>query len=363
VNAGNDVFGDQVVIKWSRKKMSVFCSDGHYFVFDAGQLDSVIMLQGYWRYCYNDNTGLANAYIAREQGGTDIMNANPKPGTIIIKGGYGSSGNEINNPLQFTYLRPISPAVLSKKFSILAHRSGGRTSDHLPVSENCLAMINFTEGLGSTGIEIDVQLTSDGIPVLYHDADLNIRLTQKGPLSGPIKDFTYTQLFYLVRLIHGEHLPTLRDALIFTVDSTLITDVYLDMKEKVPTMSAVVPIQKEMLQRAKDKGRDLHIYIGLPSTDAINDFMNQPDYKNIPSLCELTTDDVQNLNSMVWAPRFTLGTQNDLVDQMHSQGRLAWTWTLDNVDWIRQFISDGHFDGILTNYPFVVGYYHYIREN
>jgi len=25
VNAGNDLFGDQVVIKWSRKKMSVFC--------------------------------------------------------------------------------------------------------------------------------------------------------------------------------------------------------------------------------------------------------------------------------------------------------------------------------------------------
>ncbi len=363
VSAGNDVFGDQVVIKWSRKKMSVFCSDGHYFVFDVGQLDSVIMLQGYWRYCYNDNTGAATAYIAREQGGTDIVNANPHPGTIIIKGGYGSSGNEINNPLQFNYLRPISPALLSKKFSILAHRSGGRTSDHLPVSENSLAMINFTEGLGSTGIEIDVQLTSDGIPVLYHDADLNIRLTQKGPLSGPIKDFTYTQLFYLVRLIHGEHLPTLRDALIFTVDSTLITDVYLDMKEKVPTMSAVVPIQKEMLQRAKDKGRDLHIYIGLPSTDAINDFMNQPDYKNIPSLCELTTDDVQNLNSMVWAPRFTLGTQNDLVAQMHSQGRLAWTWTLDNEDWIREYLNDGHFDGILTNYPFVVGYYHYIREN
>jgi len=363
VAAGNNLFGDQVVIKWSRKKMSVFCSDGHYFVFDVGQLDSVIMLQGYWRYCYNDNTGLANAYIAREQGGRDIMNANPDHGTIIIKGGYGSSGNEINNSLQFNYLRPISPALLSKKFSILAHRSGGRTSDHLPVSENSLAMINFTEGLGSTGIEVDVQLTSDGIPVLYHDADLNIRLTQKGVLSGPIQNFTYTQLYYLVSLIHGEHIPTLRDALMFTVDSTLITDVYLDMKEKVPTMSAVVPIQKEMLQRAADKGRDLHIYIGIPSTDAINDFMNQPDYKNIPSLCELTTDDVQNLNSMVWAPRFTLGTQNDLVAQMHSQGRLAWTWTLDNVDWIKEFISDGNFDGILTNYPFVVGYYHYIREN
>jgi glycerophosphoryl diester phosphodiesterase len=66
---------------------------------------------------------------------------------------------------------------------------------------------------------------------------------------------------------------------------------------------------------------------------------------------------------MVWAPRWTQGTQNELVALMHSQGRIAWTWTLDNVNWIQEFISEGNFDGILTNYPFLVGYYHYIREN
>ena len=222
-------------------------------------------------------------------------------------------------------------------------------------------MINFTEGLGSTGIEIDVQLTKDSIPVLYHDADLNIRLTQKGPLSGPIKDFSYLQLLYMVRLIHGERIPTLREALLFVVDSTLLTDVYLDMKEKVPSMSSVIPIQQEMIQRAKDKGRELNIYIGLPSQDAIDDFMNQPGYQDIPSLCELTTDDVVKLNSHVWAPRWTEGTQNDLVAEMHSQGRIAWTWTLDDVNWIEKYITDGHFDGILTNYPFIVAYYHYIQ--
>jgi len=130
----------------------------------------------------------------------------------------------------------------------------------------------------------------------------------------------------------------------FVVDSTLLTDVYLDMKEKVPSMSSVVPIQQEMLQRAKDKGRICISYIGLPSQDAINDFMNQPDYMNIPSLCELSTDDVDRVNSMVWAPRWTQGTQNELVALMHSQGRIAWTWTLDNVNWIQEFINDGNFE-------------------
>jgi glycerophosphoryl diester phosphodiesterase len=363
VTACLNLFGDQVVVKWSRKKLSVFCSNGHYFVLDAGQLDSVIVIQGYWRYCYNDATGLVTAYIGREEGGKDIMKANPNPSKIIIRGGFGSEGTQIGNSLTLEYVRPISPAVLQKGFNILAHRSGGRTSDHLPVSENSIAMINFTEGLGSTGIEVDVQLTKDGIPVLYHDPALDIRLIQKAPIAGKIQDFTYLQLYYLVTLIHGEHIPKLEDALQFVVDSTLLRVVYLDMKEKVQSMSAVIPIQQEMLERARQKGRDLHIYIGLPSTEAINDFMNQPDYKNIPSLCELTTDDVRMVNSMVWAPRWTQGTQNDLVAEMHNEGRIVWTWTLDDVNWIQEFINDGHFDGILTNYPFIVGFYYYTRES
>jgi len=95
------------------------------------------------------------------------------------------------------------------------------------------------------------------------------------------------------------------------------------MKEKVPSMSSVVPIQQEMLQRAKDKGRDLHIYIGLPSQDAINDFMNQPDYMNIPSFVISRMMWTGQLNGM-GAP-LDAGTQNELVALMHSQGRIAWT--------------------------------------
>ena len=363
VTAGSERFGDQVVLIWSRKNLTVCCSNGNYCVLDAGQLDSVVMLQGYWRYAFNDETGLVTGYIGRAEGGTDILKVNTTPSKIIIRGGYGSSGNEVDNPLQLEYVRPIAPAMLWNGFNILAHRSGGRTSDRLPVSENSIAMINFTEGLSSTGIEIDIQLTKDGIPVLYHDDDINIRLCQKGPISGPIHNYTYAQLYYLVTLVHGEKIPTLEDALRFVVDSTKLRMVYLDMKENVNSMSAVIPIQQEMLQRAKDQGRDLHIYIGIPSSTAKDDFMAQPGYLDIPSLCELTTDDVEQLNSHVWAPRWTEGTQNEGVDAMHAQGRIAWCWTLDQIQWIQKFIDEGHFDGILTNYPFIVSYYHYIRTN
>ena len=222
-------------------------------------------------------------------------------------------------------------------------------------------MINFTEGLGSTGIEVDVQLTSDGIPVLYHDADLNIRLTQKGPLAGDVSAYTWPQLSTFVRLIHGEKIPSLEELLTFAIDSTELRFVYLDMKsaEAVPT---VIPIQKRALQHAADKGRDIMIVMGIPTTDVLNALKAYPDYQNVPSLCELTVDDARAVNSKVWAPRWTLGTQNDLVQQMHDEGRLAVCWTIDTPSWIQNYIDSGHFDGLLTNFPYVEAYYHYIQE-
>jgi len=361
VLSGTDRFGETVVVKWNRDKMSVFCGNGCYMILSAGYLDSVIVMQGYWRYAFGDATGLVTAYIGKNDGGSDIIYGHPDFKKIIFKGGFGISNNNIDNVLIIQYIRPINPTMLDGSFDIVAHRSGGRTSDRLPVSENSIEMIDYTGYFGSTGIEVDVRLTKDGIPVLYHDGEINIRLTQKGALTGPLSDFTYLQLYYFVRLIHGERIPKLEDALNFVIDSTDLRFVWLDTKSDVPSLSTIIPIQQKALERAKQQRRNLKIYIGMPSKDVIDDFMNQPDYLNIPSLCELTLDDVRKVNARIWGPRWTEGTQNAEVQQMHAEGRKAYCWTIDNVFFIQQFINEGNFDGLLTNYPYIVAYYHYIR--
>jgi glycerophosphoryl diester phosphodiesterase len=260
-----------------------------------------------------------------------------------------------------TFQRPFSDFVKNSKYYIIAHRGGGRTSDLLPHSENSVAMLGFSEELGSTGVEIDVRTTSDGIPFLYHDSDINIRLTQKSPLAGPIENYTLNQLRTFVRLIHGEQIPTLQEALDFVLDSTNLHFVYLDMKAP-EALQSVIPIQLAVLKRAQQMGRDLMIVIGIPTVEILDGFLAYPDYQNIPSLCELSVDDVRNANSIFWAPRWTLGTQNDLVNQMHAEGRKAVTWTIDQPQWIREYMNTGSFDGMLTNYPFVVAYHHYIKQ-
>jgi len=360
VTSGADFFGDNVVVKWNRTSLSIVNSNGKHFILDAGHLDSVIFLQGYWRNGYTDGTGLASLYISREEGGTTIMTGNGNQ-KIIMRGAYGKENGLPDQSLVLEYLRPFSDKVRNSNFYILAHRAGGRTSDRLPVSENSIAMINYTEKLGSTGIEVDVRLSSDGIPFLYHDGDLNTRLTMKGPLAGPSENYSWAQLSTFVRLIHGEMIPTLEDALMYVVDSTLLRFVYLDMKGRTGTMAKVIPIQQRILERAQQQGRDLLVVVGIPSTDVLNELIAYPDYTTIPSLCELTVDDVHRVNSRVWAPRWTLGTQNDLVQQMHNEGRLAVCWTIDQPSWIKDYLDNGIFDGLLTNFPYVVAYYHYIQ--
>jgi glycerophosphoryl diester phosphodiesterase len=360
VTSGSAIFGEFIVLKSNRTAVLFACNNGIYFIMEAGRLDSLVVLQGYWRDGYGVETGLCNMFISREEGGSMIAGGAPQK--VFIRGGYGEGNNLPDQALTLEFLRPFSQKVKNMKFNILAHRGGGRTADHLPVSENSIGMINFTEKLGSTGIEIDVRLTNDNVPFIYHDNDINTRLTQKGPLAGPINKYSWQQLSSFIRLINGEKIPSLEDALIFVVDSTLLNFVYLDIKETNPSVSVISPIQHRILERAGIKGRNLEVVIGIPNKRVMDDFMLLQGYRDIPSLCELTVKDTKLINSKVWAPRWTMGTQNELVRQVHDEGRYAFCWTIDNQAWIEDFINNGLFDGLLTNFPYVVAYYHYIQD-
>lgn len=365
VMKGNEIFGDTLIFKWSKgDNLSIFGDKiGLYAVTKGVKKDSSIYVYGYWRYALNSETGAVNMQLNPNQGSTSILAENQsRTSNLRILGKFGIGNNPATEVLEIAYIRPFSEKVLQDDFQILAHRSGGRTSDLLSISENSLEMIRFTENLGSTGIEIDVRLTKDDVPVLYHDEDINIRLTKKSPLNGPLINYTYDELSKFIRLVNGEKIPKLEDALLKVIDSTNLKVVWLDMKSVNNSMARVIPIQQKMLERAKQKGRDLSIFIGLPEPEVVEFFKTYSNYKNIQSLCELSVEDVNNINAKVWAPRWTLGLLAPEVKQMHAQNRKVFCWTLDNEDFIKRYINEGDFDGILTNYPTIVSYHHYLRK-
>ena len=366
---GNNEFGDLVALKWSyviEKNDTTFHLSGFfgkdiaYFICEGKILNGSILLNGYWRKMVSVATGIIRLTIKPQDGAKMLLSANPFSGTdvINIEGLFGNGQTMPNFPIQFIYNRKLNT---SNNFKIMSHRSGGRTSDLLPSSENSIGIIKKTAEFGSTGIEIDVRLTKDGVPILYHDNTLNTREVQKSGLLGPIENYTFKQLSTFVRLIDGEKIPTLREALKTVIYQTPLTFVWLDTKY-TGSIKEVRAIQKEYLQLAAAAGRQLEIVIGLPTDDAYQQFIKLPAYKSVPSLSEQTPEVVQDINARVWAPRFTLGTQNELVNQVHANGKLAFVWTLDVPEYIERFINNGQFDAILSNYPSCVAYYYYVHQ-
>jgi glycerophosphoryl diester phosphodiesterase len=361
VTEGTELLGDQVVVKWTRERLSIFSGrNGGYIILDGGSLDSVLFFLGYWRYATGSETGTANFYISSAEGGRGILDGDTALTAITLTGSYGEGTESAGRRITLRYARPFSPAVKASRFEIMAHRGGGRNSEYLGVSENSIEMIAFAERFGTTGVEIDLRLSKDGVPFLYHDNDVNLRLTQKGPIWGNIEDFTWAQLRTLVTLRNGEKIPSAEEALTYILDHTTLRKVWLDTKD-VDVLPASIAIQREVHRRALEEGRDLEVYIGLPSQDVYDAFVATPGHDTIPSLCELSTDLARQSNSRVWAPRWTEGTQTASVEAMHAEGRLAFVWTLDDARYIEEFVNNSQFDAVLTNYPTILSYYHYIR--
>jgi glycerophosphoryl diester phosphodiesterase len=61
---------------------------------------------------------------------------------------------------------------------IIAHRGGG-----LLAPENTLAALRYAANLGFAGVEFDVKLTADDVPVLFHDDTLERTTDGSGPVA------------------------------------------------------------------------------------------------------------------------------------------------------------------------------------
>ncbi|HET9465640.1 MAG TPA: glycerophosphodiester phosphodiesterase family protein, partial [Gemmatimonadales bacterium] len=62
---------------------------------------------------------------------------------------------------------------------VIAHRGA---SGHAP--ENTLPAFDLAVRQGADAIELDVRLTADGVPVVFHDATIDRTTGHRGPLSA-----------------------------------------------------------------------------------------------------------------------------------------------------------------------------------
>lgn len=240
----------------------------------------------------------------------------------------------------------FKPTEGSPDFFIMAHRGGGRNSERLGFSENSTELMKFSEKLGATGIEIDVMSTRDKVPIIFHDDTFSPRTISGAYLLGNVSNFDLSQIRRFGRLIYGEQIPTLQEALTKIIDSTNLQIVWLDMKAP-SIMPEVVKIQDSMIKYANTK-RKIKILLGMPDKKTLDAYCKQP--VTTPILIEFDKNLAKNTgNCYAWGPRWTeeIGTES-------ISGKYIFTWTVDMKEYIELYIKKANINGFLSNYPSLV---------
>jgi len=356
---GYSAFGVQLVAKWKQGALCFFGEhDGRYINLRVGfdPADSSIRMGGIWRSPIGEEQGILELTIAKDEGSTALWSGHNKG--MILRGDVDGKG------IVIAYKRPFSDAVRNRSFALLAHRGGGRNSDNLPYAENSLSLVKFAEKMGATGIEIDIRLTKDNIPVIYHDADINTRLTRKSPLVGAIRQYSFDFLRAYIQLVDGQPIPTLKEMLATAIDSTRLQYIWLDCKDggEDNFFRTVIPVAQQAISDAAAKNRKVAIFFGLPTDDAFARFLAYPGHEQLPSLCELSLEKTFRAGSRIFAPRWTLGILTDDTETAHASGISVFTWTLDDATGINDVITKSRYDGILSNYPSILAYKFYSQE-
>lgn len=238
-----------------------------------------------------------------------------------------------------------SPLELLNRSAVIAHRGA---SIYAP--ENTLAAMDLAIAQGADAVEIDVRMSKDGIPFLFHDYTVNRTTNLKTGQS--IENLTFEEIQNLDAgswfnpEFAGEKIPSLAQVLEHIYGRTYL---YLEIKGSTQGIETRV---MEML-----------IDYDMASSTTIMSF-NREQLRKVKSMDE-------NISTMLLIPIFvgslngvvtldyvdSLGLRFDMIksnpeyiDLIHKSGKRAYVWTLNRADDIKYAVSID-VDGIITDDP------------
>ena len=139
-----------------------------------------------------------------------------------------------------TMLTTMEAEAKSKKhhrnttMGIVAHR-GFWNCDEAGYAKNSVAALRCAQENGFWGSEFDVNMTEDGVLIVYHDGKIDGKIIEKHPYSE-FKDFT---------IANGEKIPTI--------------DEYLEQGKKYPETMLVYEMKPHSCDKVEDRFVELTI--------------------------------------------------------------------------------------------------------
>jgi glycerophosphoryl diester phosphodiesterase len=218
---------------------------------------------------------------------------------------------------------------------IIAHRGSP-----LVAPENTLRSFRVALATGARALELDVHVSRDGVPVVFHDHSLR-RLTGD---SGQITNRTRDQLHRL-RVAGTERIPGLADALRFVRGRALVQ---VEIKRGAPVAPVVAAVRRARAERfvhlASFSGRIVRDCARL-APDLPRELIAHQPRAAADLLARMRAVAAGGLSL-----DHRLIVSRAFVRKLHAAGATVWCWTVNNPARARRLEALG-VDGIITDNP------------
>ena len=232
------------------------------------------------------------------------------------------------------------------KTKIFAHRGA---SGYAP--ENTLEAFALAITQGADGIELDVQLTKDGIPVVIHDETID-RVTEK---TGWVKDYTLNELKELTVLgnkfpeYSSSKIPTLEEVLDAVKTSGIQVNIelktgiywYPEIEQKVADLVKASGMEDKVIYSSFNHYSIQQIKKIVP--DAETAYLYSDVILNVEDYAKNTG--VDGLHPAVYHVKMA-----DFLNEYLDSGLNVRVWTVNEKEDMEWLIRAG-VTAIITNYP------------
>jgi len=240
---------------------------------------------------------------------------------------------------------------------IIAHRGA---SEDAP--ENTMASIEEALNQGSDAVEIDIRMTSDGVPVLFHDT--TTARTINDTQSRFIRDMTLAEVraldagSFFSDEFKGEQIPTLEEALDYLQGTVPI---FLDLKVYDQAFS------DEIMRLVEQYNMVDQVIILTFDRAQLEYFKSVNDNYETTLLLGAFIGDFTRLINYDYIDHFAfesslLINNPSYIERLHNIDKKVYVWTVNDRNRLAQVV-ELEVDGIITDRPLIAREVAYGRAN
>jgi glycerophosphoryl diester phosphodiesterase len=243
---------------------------------------------------------------------------------------------------------------------VFAHRGGARLGP-----ENTMLAFERGLGAGADGIECDVRLSADGVPVVIHDATLDRTTDRTGPVAAlpacelalvdatcrydpPADVTTPTPRAGIVPLAEVLHaFPNARFIVELKDETAMVATAVADVVRRAGAAGRVClgSFHRRVVRAVRAHAPELTTSASQPEARALllRSRVNWPRFSRSPFAALQVPEAAGRLR--VTSPGF--------FRQVHREGCVAQVWTVDDAEAVRRLFDWGA-DGVITDRPDLV---------